>query len=161
MWLYTWTNNFWNWHHLFLALRQVSNVCWVLYLQFCGWSRTQHNRIGSWSVNRPFYINLLTERYVTVCGPTEYSSIRLNLSQGINGIGKTIAPLIASHTFFKSGNKDDLTSIQWVLMYAYFWMLIIGLSGTYSICLGTRSAFLFCTNSRDHGRWYAISYSRR
>ena len=45
----------------------------------------------------------------------EYSSIRLNLSQAFNGIGKIVGPLIASHTFFRSGNEEDLSSVQWVL----------------------------------------------
>src|SRR5215475_8319724 len=44
----------------------------------------------------------------------EYSSLRLNLSQSFNGIGKVVGPLIASDTFFRSGNGDNLTSVQYV-----------------------------------------------
>jgi MFS transporter, FHS family, L-fucose permease len=56
----------------------------------------------------------LTDRYIAICGPMEFSSIRLNLSQSFSGIGSIIGPLIASHTFFGSGNGDDLSSVQWV-----------------------------------------------
>jgi MFS transporter, FHS family, L-fucose permease len=43
----------------------------------------------------------------------EYTSIRLNLSQAFNGIGKVVGPLIASNTFFRSGNEDNLSAVQW------------------------------------------------
>jgi MFS transporter, FHS family, L-fucose permease len=64
-----------------------------------------------------------------VCGPMEYSAIRLNLSQAFNGIGKIVGPLIASDTFFRSGNGRDLSSIQWVFItvintdiYRFIWL---------------------------------------
>ena len=58
---------------------------------------------------------LLIGRYIAICGPMEYSSIRLNLSQSFAGIGSIVGPLIASHAFFGSENTDDLSSVQWVL----------------------------------------------
>ena len=44
----------------------------------------------------------------------KYSFIRLNLSQSFNGIGKVVGPLIASYTFFRSKDPNDLSAVQWV-----------------------------------------------
>ena len=77
----------------------------------------------------------LLRRYVAVCGPMEYSSIRLNLSQAFNGIGKIVGPLIASDTFFRKGNGDDLSSIQWVFFHGLLMLILTGLSGNHSIRL--------------------------
>ncbi|KAI8883019.1 L-fucose:H+ symporter permease [Backusella circina FSU 941] len=53
--------------------------------------------------------------YITVLGSPKYASLRINISQGFNGIATVISPIIASYAFF--GGSDDasggLESVKW------------------------------------------------
>ena len=68
--------------------------------------------------------------YVTVLGPPETSTFRLNLSQCFNGVGAFLGPLVASKLFF-GGDKaaqSDLGSVQIVyIVIAGIVLLIAGL----------------------------------
>lgn len=54
--------------------------------------------------------------YITVMPPQGVSVLRLQLSQGFNGIGSFAGPLIASKYFFSDGHDDDLNNVQWVYL---------------------------------------------
>lgn len=55
--------------------------------------------------------------FMALCGPPEYSEIRLNLSQGVQAIGTVVAPLIADKAFFrKSQNAPSLVDTQWAYL---------------------------------------------
>lgn len=54
--------------------------------------------------------------YITVMPPQGVSALRLQLSQGFNGIGSFAGPLIASKYFFSDGHDDDLNNVQWVYL---------------------------------------------
>lgn len=54
--------------------------------------------------------------YITVMPPQGVSALRLQLSQGFNGIGSFAGPLIASKYFFSDGHDDDLSNVQWVYL---------------------------------------------
>lgn len=56
--------------------------------------------------------------YITVCGPSKYSEMRINLSQAFNGIGSVVAPLMGSYIFFKDigDGTESLRSVQWVYL---------------------------------------------
>ncbi|KAH7156739.1 glucose/galactose transporter [Dactylonectria macrodidyma] len=65
--------------------------------------------------------------YITVCGPPKYSEIRINLSQAFNGIGTVVAPLMGSYVFFKFGDEEALSNVQWVYLAitVFVWSLAI------------------------------------
>jgi len=55
--------------------------------------------------------------FVALCGPAEYSEIRLNISQGVQAVGSVVAPLIANHAFFhKTFNAPSLIDTQWAYL---------------------------------------------
>ncbi|KAI9308309.1 major facilitator superfamily domain-containing protein, partial [Cunninghamella echinulata] len=53
--------------------------------------------------------------YLTINGPTEQASFRINFAQSFNGLASAIAPVVASYAFF-GGNKEtngNLDSVKW------------------------------------------------
>lgn len=55
--------------------------------------------------------------FIALCGPPQYSEIRLNLSQGVQAIGSVVAPLIANRAFFhKADNAPSLVDTQWAYL---------------------------------------------
>ncbi|KAG2223058.1 hypothetical protein INT45_008259 [Circinella minor] len=53
--------------------------------------------------------------YIAIIGSRRWASLRINLSQGFNGIGTTISPIIASYAFFggDEGQTGNLESVKW------------------------------------------------
>jgi FHS family L-fucose permease-like MFS transporter len=58
------------------------------------------------------------DNFLAICGPPRYSEIRLNLAQGIQGVGSFVAPLLASRVFFAHTVNDDagLKNVQWTYL---------------------------------------------
>ncbi|KAK7704057.1 hypothetical protein SLS57_010646 [Botryosphaeria dothidea] len=58
------------------------------------------------------------DNFLSICGPPRYSEIRLNLAQGVQGIGSFVAPLLASRVFFADtvDTKQGLKNVQWVYL---------------------------------------------
>jgi FHS family L-fucose permease-like MFS transporter len=58
------------------------------------------------------------DNFLAICGPPRYSEIRLNLAQGIQGVGSFVAPLLASRVFFANTVDDEqgLKNVQWVYL---------------------------------------------
>ncbi|KAK7544183.1 glucose/galactose transporter [Phyllosticta citribraziliensis] len=58
------------------------------------------------------------DNFLAICGPPRYSEIRLNLAQGVQGIGSFAAPLLASRVFFADANDEQssLDNVQWVYL---------------------------------------------
>lgn len=55
--------------------------------------------------------------FIILCGPTEYSEIRLNFSQGVQAIGSVVAPLIAEKAFFRQSlHAPSLVDTQWAYL---------------------------------------------
>ena len=55
--------------------------------------------------------------FIALCGPQQYSEIRLNLSQGIQAIGSVVAPLIANKAFVQTNLKAaPLVDTQWAYL---------------------------------------------
>ncbi|KAI8329296.1 major facilitator superfamily domain-containing protein [Chlamydoabsidia padenii] len=53
--------------------------------------------------------------YLTINGPVEQASFRINFAQSFNGLASTIAPVVASYAFF-GGNENEtknLDSVKW------------------------------------------------
>ena len=58
------------------------------------------------------------DNFLAICGPPRYSEIRLKLTQGIQGVGSFVAPLLASRVFFADTVDDEagLKNVQWVYL---------------------------------------------
>ncbi|EED19173.1 L-fucose-proton symporter, putative [Talaromyces stipitatus ATCC 10500] len=56
--------------------------------------------------------------FLALCGPPRYSEIRLNLGQGVQGVGIFVAPLLASRVFFAHTVNTDqgLKNVQWTYL---------------------------------------------
>lgn len=54
--------------------------------------------------------------YIAICGPPQYSEMRLNVAQAVQAIGSVVAPVLASHVFFANVSNNDLSSVQWVYL---------------------------------------------
>ncbi|MDB5019369.1 MAG: fucP, partial [Pedobacter sp.] len=70
--------------------------------------------------------------YVTVLGPAETSTSRLNLSQCFNGVGSFLGPIIAAYLFFNdaSGAGDgNLSSVK--LIYVIIGILVLVVAGIF------------------------------
>ncbi|EOD42842.1 putative l-fucose permease glucose galactose transporter protein [Neofusicoccum parvum UCRNP2] len=68
------------------------------------------------------------DNFLSICGPPRYSEIRLNLAQGVQGIGSFVAPLLASRVFFADtvDTAQGLKNVQWVYLgVAGFVVLLI------------------------------------
>ncbi|CAO3626802.1 unnamed protein product [Cunninghamella blakesleeana] len=55
--------------------------------------------------------------YLTINGPTDQASFRINFAQSFNGLASAIAPVVASYAFF--GGNDSETSNLDSVKYAY------------------------------------------
>ncbi|KAI9646126.1 hypothetical protein NHQ30_005566 [Ciborinia camelliae] len=54
--------------------------------------------------------------FIATCGPPRLSEFRLELSQAFQAVGSVAAPLLASRVFFKEGEGDDLSKVQWTYL---------------------------------------------
>lgn len=53
-----------------------------------------------------------------MCGPPQYSEMRLNFAQAVQAVGTVVGPVLASQVFFKnvSASESSLLSVQWVYL---------------------------------------------
>jgi MFS transporter, FHS family, L-fucose permease len=58
-------------------------------------------------------LEVAANSYITVLGSPRYASMRLNFSQGFQGIASFAGPLIGSNYFFKGKNATTLDTVQW------------------------------------------------
>lgn len=55
--------------------------------------------------------------FLALCGPEQYSELRLLFAQGFQGVASVIAPLIAEKVFFRDVNKKlTLVDVQWAYL---------------------------------------------
>ncbi|KAL9019309.1 MAG: hypothetical protein Q9185_003387 [Variospora sp. 1 TL-2023] len=55
--------------------------------------------------------------FIALCGPPEYSEVRLNISQAVQAIGSVVSPLLAQKVFFKGiTDAPSLIDIQWTYL---------------------------------------------
>lgn len=63
--------------------------------------------------------------YIAVCGPPKYMEMRVNLAQAVQGVGTVLAPVLASHVFFKDVSGSSLQSVQWVYLGIAIFVFIL------------------------------------
>lgn len=76
------------------------------------------------------FLETAANPYVTVLGPAETSAFRLNLSQGFNGIGSFLGPLIGGALFFsgEENGSGELETVRFVyLIIAAIVLFVAGL----------------------------------
>lgn len=61
-------------------------------------------------------LEVAANSYITVLGTPRYAAMRLNISQGFQGVASFAGPLIASSYFFKGKNATTLNTVQWVYL---------------------------------------------
>jgi FHS family L-fucose permease-like MFS transporter len=61
-------------------------------------------------------LEVAANSYITVLGSPRYAAMRLNTSQGFQGLASFAGPLIASTYFFKGKNATTLDTVQWVYL---------------------------------------------
>ncbi|KAI9369117.1 major facilitator superfamily domain-containing protein [Aspergillus egyptiacus] len=55
--------------------------------------------------------------FIALCGPAEYSEIRLNISQGVQALGALLSPVLAKKVLFKSVTSvSALVDVQWTYL---------------------------------------------
>ncbi|KAI0062854.1 MFS general substrate transporter [Artomyces pyxidatus] len=61
-------------------------------------------------------LEVAANSYITVLGSPQYAAMRLNFSQGFQGVASFAGPLIASSYFFRGKNATTLDTVQWVYL---------------------------------------------
>jgi FHS family L-fucose permease-like MFS transporter len=70
--------------------------------------------------------------YVTVLGPPETSTNRLNLSQCFNGVGSFLGPIIAAYLFFSDASQSESGNLESVkLIYVIVGVLVLIVAGIF------------------------------
>ncbi|KAI5309942.1 hypothetical protein KEM55_002078, partial [Ascosphaera atra] len=77
---------------------------------FCGATFVIGSGLGS--------LETAANPYQAVCGPPQYSEVRINIAQGFNAIGTVIGPVLGSYVFFTDTGDSvaALKRVQWVYL---------------------------------------------
>ncbi|PWN52172.1 MFS general substrate transporter [Violaceomyces palustris] len=62
------------------------------------------------------WLEVAANSYITVIGKPEKAAFRLVFAQSWNGVASIVGPIIASHTFLKTGKSDQLHGLEWVYL---------------------------------------------
>ena len=55
--------------------------------------------------------------FIALCGPPEYSEVRLNISQGVQAVGSILSPILAQQVLFKNVlDAPSLIDVQWTYL---------------------------------------------
>ncbi|KAL8829006.1 MAG: hypothetical protein Q9170_006355 [Blastenia crenularia] len=70
--------------------------------------------------------------FIALCGPPEYSEIRLNISQAVQAIGSVLSPILAQKVLFKGvTDAPSLIDIQWTYLGIALFDVILALAFFY------------------------------
>ena len=62
-------------------------------------------------------LEIAANPFIALCGPLEYAEVRLNISQGFQGVGSVVSPLLAQKVFFKHIlDAPSLVNVQWTYL---------------------------------------------
>ncbi|NQU31780.1 MAG: sugar MFS transporter [Bacteroidetes bacterium] len=78
-------------------------------------------------------LQIAANPYVAILGPSESASSRLNLAQGFNSLGTTIAPVLGGFlifTFFKESAGSDAVKIPYLVFAGIFMLMAIAITFT-------------------------------
>ncbi|KAL9604927.1 MAG: hypothetical protein Q9219_000115 [cf. Caloplaca sp. 3 TL-2023] len=70
--------------------------------------------------------------FIALCGPQEYSEVRLNVSQAVQAIGSVVSPILAQKVLFKSVlDAPSLIDIQWTYLGIALFDVVLALAFYY------------------------------
>jgi len=70
--------------------------------------------------------------FIALCGPQEYSEVRLNISQGVQAIGTVVSPLLAKKVLFKKvHDAPSLVDVQWTYLGIAFFDVLLAVAFYY------------------------------
>ena len=78
-------------------------------------------------------LQIAANPYVAILGPQKSASSRLNLAQGFNSLGTTIAPVLGGYlifTFFKDSTGSDAVKIPYLIFAFIFFLMAIAIRFT-------------------------------
>jgi len=78
-------------------------------------------------------LQIAANPYVAILGPQKSASSRLNLAQGFNSLGTTIAPILGGYLifiFFKDSTGSDAVKIPYLLFALIFFLMAIAIKFT-------------------------------
>lgn len=78
-------------------------------------------------------LQIAANPYVAILGPPKSASSRLNLAQGFNSLGTTIAPVLGGYlifTFFKDSSGADAVKIPYLIFAITFFIMAIAIKYT-------------------------------
>jgi fucose permease len=62
-------------------------------------------------------LEIAANPFIVLCGPPEYSELRINVAQGIQAVGSVISPILARRVLFKQIlNASSLVDVQWTYL---------------------------------------------
>lgn len=86
-------------------------------------------------------LEVAANSYISVLGSPEYAAVRLNFSQGFQGIASFSGPLIASRWFFTGANATSLGTVQWFVQQ---WLLAVEVLNCWQQGLSSRRGAWCC-----------------
>jgi MFS transporter, FHS family, L-fucose permease len=78
-------------------------------------------------------LQIAANPYVAILGPSKSASSRLNLAQGFNSLGTTIAPVLGGYlifTFFKDSVGSDAVKIPYLVFATIFFLMALAILKT-------------------------------
>ncbi|KAI9785699.1 MAG: hypothetical protein M1839_008716 [Geoglossum umbratile] len=62
-------------------------------------------------------LEIAANPFIALCGPPEYSELRINVAQGIQAVGSVVSPILARRVLFKQIlNASSLVDVQWTYL---------------------------------------------
>lgn len=73
-------------------------------------------------------LELAGNPFIALCGPSEYSEVRLNISQAVQAIGTVVSPVLAKKVMFRNVlDAPSLIDVQWAYLGIALFVVILAL----------------------------------
>ena len=76
-------------------------------------------------------LEIAANPFSALCGPPQYSEMRLNFSQGVQAVGSVLSPLLASKVLFKSQDAPSLIDAQWTYLGIALFVILLAVAYYY------------------------------
>lgn len=89
---------------------------------------------GMYSAKKYTRLEVAANPFIVLCGPQKYCEFRLSISQGFQGIGAIIGPVVAGKVlpeFVES--ETSLGNVQWVYLGIAFFVFVLAIAIYYSV----------------------------
>ena len=76
-------------------------------------------------------LEIAANPFSALCGPPQYSEMRLNFSQGVQAVGSVLSPLLASKVLFKAQDAPSLIDAQWTYLGIALFVILLAVAYYY------------------------------